>query len=209
MSKIYEIDISLFNKIRMYPTYDKFIFKDKNKKSVVVVDNSSGDFFTEKFSNKTKGLIFLINKEFLPSDVEKEYKENKNKYRNYKKIVSNQNDYMLEKDLYDRDFLDFDSNKKYEFDINIGYNNCPKKFKSTIKEALGLASNYESNLVYNGIIIFSPLGFEWEYNNNLIHKYLKISPVNKKGIPLPYVYLDSTNIEWIKTESKDKNLRGL
>lgn len=205
MSRIYEMDISLFNKIKMYPTYDKFIFKGKNKRSVIVVDNSTGNFFVEDFSNKTKGLIYLVNENFLPNDVEKEYKNNKEKYKNYKKIVLPQNDYMLDRDLYDRDFLDFDPNKKYEFDIYVAYKDYPNKVKATIKDALGLASNYESDLGYNGILLFSPLGFEWEYNNSLIHKSLKISPVSEKGIKLPYVYLDSPNIEWIK--DKNKNMK--
>lgn len=202
MSKIYELDISLYDKVRMYPTFDKFIFTNKNKRSVVAVDNSSGDFFTEDFSNKTKGLIFLINDTFMPYDVEKEYQENKNKYKNYHKVVSSQEDYMLEKDLYDRDFLSFDPNKKYEFDINIGYGS--KKIKAKIIDALGLASNYESDLGYNGCIIFSPLGFDWEYNNKLIHKYLGISPVNKNGIKLPYSSWGSSKIEVLEQQKEMK-----
>ncbi len=203
MSKIYEIDISLYDKIRMYPTYDKFIFTNKGKRNVVVVDNSSGDFFTEDFSNKTKGLIYLVNDEFMPNDVEKEYKANKNKYKNYNKIVSSQNDYMLEKDLYDRDFLSFDPNKKYEFDIVLG-DYKRQKIKAKIKDALGLASNYESDLLYNDRLIFSPLGFEWEYNNSLIHKYLGISPVNKNGIKLPYSSWGSSQIEVLEKQKDMK-----
>lgn len=202
MSKIYELDISLFDKIRMYPTYDKFIFTTKGKRSVVAVDNSSGDFFTEDFSNKTKGLIYLVNEEFMPYDAEKEYKDRKNKYKNYNKIVSSQNDYMLEKDLYDRDFLSFDPNKKYEFNIVVGYKQ--KKIKANIKDALGLASNYESDLLFNDRLIFSPLGFEWEYNNSLIHKYLGISPVNKNGIKLPYSSWGSSKIEVLDQEKNIK-----
>lgn len=202
MSKIYELDISLFDKIRMYPTYDKFIFTTKGKRSVVAVDNSSGDFFTEDFSNKTKGLIYLVNEEFMPYDVEKEYKDKKNKYKNYNKIVSSQNDYMLEKDLYDRDFLSFDPNKKYEFNIVVCYKQ--KKIKANIKDALGLASNYESDLLFNDRLIFSPLGFEWEYNNSLIHKYLGISPVNKNGIKLPYSSWESPKIEILEQEKNIK-----
>ena len=53
--KIYELDRSFYNKIRMYPTYNKFIFTEKGKQPVIVVDNSVGDFFVEEFSNKTKG----------------------------------------------------------------------------------------------------------------------------------------------------------
>lgn len=202
MSKIYEIDISLYDKIKMYPTYDKFIFITKGKKNVVAVDNTSGDFFTEDFSNKTKGLIYLVNDEFMINDVEKEYKTNKNKYKHYNNIVFSQNDYMLDKDLYDRDFLSFDPNKKYEFNIVVGYKK--KKIKASIKYALGLASNYESDLLYNERLIFSPLGFEWEYNNNLIHKYLGISPVNKNGIKLPYSNWESPKIEELIQEKNMK-----
>ena len=202
MSKIYELDISLFDKIKMYPTYDKFIFTTKGKRSIVAVDNSSGDFFTEDFSNKTKGLIYLANEKFMPYDVEKEYKENKDKYKIYNKIVSSQNDYMLEKDLYDRDFLSFDPNKKYEFNVVVGYKQ--KKIKANIKDALGLASNYESDLLFNDRLIFSPLGFEWEYNNSLIHKYLGISPVNKNGIKLPYSSWGSSKIEVLDQEKNIK-----
>lgn len=201
MSKIYEIDISLYDKIRMYPTYDKFIFTTKGKRNVVAVDNTSGDFFTEDFSNKTKGLIYLLDDEFMANDVEKEYKTNKNKYKYYNNIVSSQNDYMLDKDLYDRDFLSFDSNKKYEFNIVLGYKQ--KKIKATIKDALGLSSNYESDLLYNDRLIFSPLGFEWEYNNSLVHKYLGISPVDKNGIKLPYSSWGSPKIE----ELEEKDMR--
>lgn len=202
MSKIYELDISLFDKIRMYPTYDKFIFTTKGKRSIVAVDNSSGDFFTEDFSNKTKGLIYLVNDEFMVNDVEKEYKTNKNKYKHYNNIVSGQNDYMLDKDLYDRDFLSFNPNKKYEFNIVVGYKQ--KKIKANIKDALGLASNYESDLLFNDRLIFSPLGFEWEYNNSLIHKYLGISPVNKNGIKLPYSSWGSSKIEVL---AQEKNIK--
>ena len=55
MSKIYELDISLYDKVRMNPTDDMFIFTDKHKRSVVAVDNSYGEFFVEDFSNKIKG----------------------------------------------------------------------------------------------------------------------------------------------------------
>ena len=201
MSKIYEIDRSLYKKIEMYPTNDKFIFTTKGKQSVIAVDNSNGQFFVEDFSNKTKALIYLVNDSFLPNDVEKEYKENKTKYKNYKKIVSSQNDYFIDRDLYDRDFLDFDSNKKYRFDIDIGYGR--KSFKSTIKDALSLASNYESDLVFNDRLIYSPLGFEWEYNKNLVKRYLgKNFFDNNKH--LPYVFKDDDCIEWL---NKNKEIK--
>lgn len=193
MRKIYELDISLFNKVYMYPTSDKFIFTKKNKRPVVVVDNTSRDFFMEDFSNKTKGLIFLVNEDFLNNDVEEEYKNNKNKYKNYKKIVSSQNDYFLDKDLGDLDFLSFVQQNKYEFNINIG--NCSKKIKSKIIDAIALANNFESDLFYNNHLIYSPLGFEWDYNNKLIHKYLGITHINEKGINLPYRNLESREIE--------------
>ena len=96
MSKIYELDISLYDKVRMNPTDDMFIFTDKHKRSVVAVDNSYGEFFVEDFSNKIKGLIYLVNDDFMPNDVEKEYLENKHKYNNYDKVVSDSVDYFLD-----------------------------------------------------------------------------------------------------------------
>ncbi len=203
MIKIYELDISLFDKIRKYPTFDSFLFTSKGKRNVIAVDNTTGDFFTEEFSNKTKGLIYLCNRDYLPNDVEKEYKENKKKYKNYSRLISNQNDYMFDRDLYDRDFLHFDPNKKYSFVININYKKT--NIKATIKDALGLASNYEGDLLFNGRLIFSPLSFDWNYNNNLIHKYLGISPVNKNGINLPYSSWGSPKIEIVEN-SKESNL---
>ena len=168
--KIYELDRSFYNKIRMYPTYNKFIFTEKGKQPVIVVDNSVGDFFVEEFSNKTKGLIYLVNDTFLPNDVEEEYSKNKNKYKNYNKIVGNKHDYFLDNNLYDRDFLEFDPKKEYDFTINFG--NGAREFSATIENALGLASNYECDLVYNNNLIFSPLGFEFEENYRLIQQYL-------------------------------------
>lgn len=170
MSKIYELDVSLYKKISMYPTYDKFIFTSKGKKNVIAVDNSSGDFFVEDFSNKTKGLIYLVNESFLPNDVEKEYINNKDRYKNYKEIVLNKHDYLLNNNLYDTDFLEFDPNKKYEFDIDLGQGK--KTFLATIKDAMGLATNNESDLFYRDMLLLSPLGFEYRDNERLIKKYI-------------------------------------
>lgn len=207
MSKIYQLDNSLYNKVRMYPTYDKFIFTDKHKRSIVAVDNTSGDFFTEDFSNKIKGLIYLVNDEFMPNDVEKEYHENKHKYTNYDKVVSDSVDYFLDNKNADRDFLKFDPNKKYTFDINLGYGE--KQFKATIKDALGLAINYESDLGFNGTLVISPMGFEWEDNNKLIEKCVGRENLSKSndtfGWFIPYRNPDSKGIEWID-KTKDKNM---
>lgn len=207
MSRIYELDIEKFNRIYAFPTYDKFIFKNKDKDDVVAVDNSNGEFYVEEFSNKVKGLIYLVNDEFLVPETEEEYKKNKSQYeKKYSKVVSSQEDYMLEHDLYDRDFLEFVPDKKYEFDINIGYGR--KSFKATIKDALGLASNYESDLVYKDRLIFSPLGFDWEYNHNLIEKYVGKNNLDYKdngNFELPYIYKDSSCIEWIE-KTKDIKL---
>ena len=207
MSKIYELDISLFKKVYMYPTYDKFIFTTKNKRSVVAVDNSYGEFFTEDFSNKMKGFIYLANEEFMPDDVEKEYTKNKNKYKNYSKFISTQNEYFIDRNLSDRDFLNFDPNKKYEFDINIGFGK--QRFKGKIEDALGLSLNYESDLLYNSIILISPLGFEWNDNLNLMKKYLdgRFIDYKKDNYGIPYRSRDSKQIEWIeKTKEKNMNI---
>ncbi len=200
MSKIYELDNSLYNKVKMYPTYDKFIFTDKHKRNVVVVDNTSGDFFVEDFSNRIKGLIYLVNDEFMTYDVEKEYLENKDKYSydKYKKVVNDSVDYFVDNNKIDRDFLKFDPNKKYIFDINLGFGE--KQFKSTIKDALGLAINYETDLGFNGTLLISPAGFEWEENHKFIEKYV-IRDLSKGGDMfgwhIPYRNPDSPNIEWL------------
>lgn len=208
MSKIYELDKDLFfSKILLNPTYDNFIFTDKHKRNVIVVDNTSGDFYTEEFSNKTKGLIYLVNDTFLPNDVEKEYSENKDKYKNYNKVVSNSMDYYLDKNLYDRDFLKFDPNKKYIFRINQGYGE--KEFKATIKDALGLAINYESDLAFKNTLLLSPLGFDYEDNSKSIEKCVgleNLSRGNMFGWFLPYKRTNSKGIEWIKETTKDMKL---
>ena len=209
MSKIYELDISLYDKVRMNPTDDMFIFTDKHKRSVVAVDNSYGEFFVEDFSNKTKGLIYLVNDDFMPYDVEKEYQENKHKYKNYNKVVSDSVDYFLDNKNVGKAFLKFNPNKKYTFDINLGYGE--KQFKSTIKDALGLAINYEADLGINGTLIISPLGFEWEENNKIIEKCVGLENLSKAntsfGWSIPYRNPDSKGIEWIeKTKEKNMNI---
>lgn len=206
MSKIYELDISLYNKVHMNPTYDKFIFTYKNKRNVVAVDNTSGDFFTEDFSNKTKVLIYLVNEEFMPNDVEEEYKKNKNKYKNYKKVVSNQHDYFNDRNLVDTDFLDFDFHKNYTFDIDIGFGN--QKFSSTIADAVGLSLTYNSNLYYKGILLISPKEYEWNDNLNLIRKYFKgrLIDYSKVQYGIPFRCRDSKEIQWINSKEKNLNI---
>lgn len=205
MSKIYQLDNSLFNKVYMFPTYDKFIFTDKQKRSVIAVDNSNGEFFTEDFSNKIKGLIYLVNEDFMPNDVEKEYQKNKHKYH-YNKVVSDSVDYFIDNKKTDRDFLKFDPNKKYIFDINIGFGE--RQIKATIKDALGLAINYESDLGFNGTIIISPMGFEWKDNNRLIEKCVGKENLGKSndtfGWFIPYKNPDSKGIEWLEKSKEIK-----
>ena len=200
MSKIYELDNSLFNKINLFRTNDKFIFTDKNKRNVIAVDNSNGAFFVEEFSNKIKGLIYLVNDEFLPNDVEKEYLENKHKYNYYDKVVSDSIDYFSDGKNRDRIFLKFNPNKKYIFHINVGYGE--QQFKSTIKDALGLAINYETDLGYNGVLLLSPMGFEWEENHKLIEKC--VGKENTFGWFIPYRNPHSNEIEWLEKEKTIK-----
>ena len=196
---IYELDKSLMKKIYMYQTYDQFIFTEKGKRSVVAVENKDGNFWIEEFSNKTKALIYLLNNNFMPQHVEEEYLKNKDKYKNYNKVVRHKHEYLLDRNLHDRDFLEFNPTKKYEFEIGMGRSEIPGKFKATIKDALGLASNYESDLAYKGIIIFSPLGFEYEHNRRLIDKFVG------KNVKLPYRFINSKEIKWI--DEKEKNIK--
>ena len=206
MSKIYELDNSLFNKINLFRTNDKFIFTDKNKRNVIAVDNSNGAFFVEEFSNKIKGLIYLVNDEFLPNDVEKEYLENKHKYNYYDKVVIDYIDYFSDGKNKDRTFLKFNPNKKYIFDINVGYGE--QQFKSTIKDALGLAINYETDLGYNGVLLLSPMGFDWEENHKLIEKCVGKENLSKSnntfGWFIPYRNPHSNEIEWLEKEKTIK-----
>lgn len=206
MSKIYELDNTLFDKINNFRTNDKFIFTDKHKRNVIVVDNSYGAFFVEEFSNRIKGLIYLTNENFLPNDVEKEYLYNKEKYDYYDKVVSDSVDYFNDGKNRDRIFLKFNPNKKYIFDIDIGYGE--QQFKSTIKDALGLAINYESDLGYNGVLLLSPMGFEWEQNHKLIERSVGKENLSKSndtfGWFIPHRNPNSKGIDWIE---KEKNIR--
>ena len=103
-------------------------------------------------------------------------------------------------------FLKFNPNKKYTFDIIIGYGE--QQFKATIKDALGLAINYESDLGYNGILLLSPMGFEWEQNHKLIERVVGQENLSKSndtfGWFIPYRNSDSKSIEWIKKEKTIK-----
>ena len=203
-TNIYEIDYSLYDKIKMYPTYDSFIFSSDNDKSVLTVDNTAGEWFVEEFSNKTKALIYLMNDNYLPDDVEKEYLKNRAKYNDYDKYVMNKHDYLIKNNIQDRDFLDFKQDEKYEFSINFG--NGVRYFKSTIQDALGLAVNYETDLVYNNILLISPLGFDWEENNSLIESYIKTKNTNKNDFGIPYRRQNDSHIEWLKIADIDLNL---
>ena len=97
-------------------------------------------------------------------------------------------------------------NKKYTFDIDLGYGE--KQFKATIKDALGLAINYESDLGFNGTLIISPMGFEWEDNNRLIEKCVGKENLSKSndtfGWFIPYRNPDSKGIEWLEKTKEIK-----
>lgn len=205
MSKIYELDRSLFNKIQMYPTYDKFIFTEKYKEKVIVVDNTSGDFFTEDFSNKTKGLIYLVNDSFMPYDVEKEYRNNRHKYNNYHKVISDSVDYYMDNNLNDIDFLKFDPNKKYEFIIDLEQGK--QKFKANIMVALGLSINYDRDLEFENTTIISPLTYDWDTNHDNIEKCVGTKNLCKRdnnfGWLIDYVDMNSPQIELIQEKTKD------
>lgn len=209
MSKIYELDISLFDKVKEINSYDSFIFIDKHTRSVIVVDNRQGEFFTEEFSNRLKGLIYLTKTDFLPKDVEKEYSENFDNYtfEKYEKVVFDSYDYYIDKNLNDLDFLKFNPKKKYLFTINTA--DGERYFQSTIKDALGLASNYSSDLVYNGITIISPLRFDWGKNSELIEKCVGRENLSKSdsfdfGWFLPYRDFKDTCIEELTSQKNIK-----
>lgn len=209
MSKIYELDISLFDKVKEINSYDSFIFIDKHTRSVVVVDNRQGEFFTEEFSNRLKGLIYLTKTDFLPKDVEKEYSENFDNYtfEKYEKVVFDSCDYYMDKNLNDLDFLKFNPKKKYLFTINTA--DGERYFQSTIKDALGLASNYSSDLVHNGITIISPLRFDWGKNSELIEKCVGRENLSKSdsfdfGWFLPYRDFKDTCIEELTSQKNIK-----
>lgn len=209
MSKIYELDISLFDKVKEINSYDNFIFTNRHTRHVVVVDNSHGEFFTEDFSNRLKGLIYLTNNTFLPPDVEKEYSENFDNYtfEKYEKVVSDSYDYYMDKSLDDLDFLKFNPKKKYLFSINTL--DGERQFQSTIKDALGLASNYSSDLVHNGITIISPLRFDCGKNSELIEKCVGRENLSKSdsfdfGWFLPYRDFKDTCIEELTSQKNIK-----
>lgn len=65
----------------------------------------------------------------------------------------------------------FNLDYTYEFTICRTYEESAK-FNSDPVSAFELASNYEADLYYQGVLILSPLGYEWEDNVKLIEKYL-------------------------------------
>jgi|GEM_PF-2540459 hypothetical protein len=71
-------------------------------------------------------------------------------------------------------------NKLYEFQIDKYYEGT-YRFKSDMLSAFQLASNYEADLIWQGEYIFSPLGFSFEENRDLIVKYLGKRFITKSG----------------------------
>ena len=204
MNRIYEINYDLFSTLfkewenKDYKNesgyiYNNFLVKDKDDNEYFGVDNTAGEWFEEEFKNKTTALIWLTNNEFDLEDAVKEFDSNKNKYKNLSKQVKTQDEFCSKYNLYHRDYIQFDPNKEYDFKINLNGNVC--EFSSTIKTAIGFASNYESDLTYKDVLLISPLGFEWEENYKLIQKflgnnYLKDNPKMKDwGVP----YIDETS----------------
>lgn len=179
--KIYEIDFNLYSRLfnehedcdyNKTPSYlwGRFLVKNKNGKGYFCVDNTTNEWWEEEFKNKQQCLMWLVDTDLTSDEVIKRYNDNKNLYKDYKKYLVSQDVFCEENNIYHRDYFKFDLNKEYDFTINFG--NGAKEFSSTIENALGLASNYETDLLYKNILIFSSLGFEWEENCRLIEQYL-------------------------------------
>lgn len=178
---IYEINFDLYSRLfnerensdyGKMPSYltGKFLVKNKNGKGYFGVDNSTNEWWEEEFKNKLQCLIWLVDDELTTEQVIEKYNTNKDDCKDYKKYLVSQDIFCEKNNIYHRDYFKFDSKKEYDFTINFG--SGAKEFSSTIENALGLASNYESDLLHKDILIFSPLGFEWEENCRLIEKYL-------------------------------------
>ena len=195
--KIYEINYELYNRLfnereeYLYEfdktpdyLYAKFIVKNKNGKGYFCVDNSTNEWWEEEFKNKTQCLMFLVEDELTAEQVIDKYNKNKNAYKHYGKFLVSQDVFCEKNNIYHRDYFNFDPKKEYNFTINFG--NCTREFSSTIENALGLASNYETDLQYKGILIFSSLGFDWEENCRLIERYLGKNFDRRK-----FIYKDS------------------
>lgn len=200
MNDIYEINYELFstlydeweNKNNKSYLSNSFLVKNKNGTGYFGVDNNYGEWFEEDFKNKGTAICWLKNDDFDVEDAVNEYNKHKKKYNNVKDIKS-QEEFCNKYNLYHRDYVEFDPSKEYDFKIIIG--NDVKEFSSTIKTAIGFASNYESDLLYNGALLLSPLGMTWEENFRLINRYLgkdylKDNP-KLKDWGVPYVDVSS------------------
>lgn len=84
-------------------------------------------------------------------------------------------------------------NKKEVFEVQRYYEKA-KIIKCDRLTAFQLASNYEADLLQNGRYLLSPLGLEWEENNNLIVKHLGKLFKNFKL----YGYADWSDVEILK-----------
>ncbi len=179
--KIYEIDFNLYSRLfnerensdyGKMPSYltGKFLVKNKNGKGYFGVDNSTNEWWEEEFKNKLQCLIWLVDDELTTEQVIEKYNTNKDDCKDYKKYLVSQDVFCEKNNIYHRDYFKFDPKKEYDFKINLG--SGTREFSSTIENALGLASNYETDLLYKDILIFSSLGFEWEENCRLIEQYL-------------------------------------
>lgn len=214
---IYEINYDLYAKL--FEDYEKskndntllpylkgkFIVKDKDNKGYFYVDNSTLNWWEEEFDEKQQGIIWLVDDELNAEEVLKKYK--KNKCSSYNKYVKSMNDYCNKYKIYHRNFFEFNLNTEYDFFIK--QNKELKHFKSTIEDAIGLASYYNSDLLYKNILIFSPTGFDIDENYRLIKRYLgnnyfeNSRNIKKYKFGVPYKTKDSNSIHFIE----EKNIK--
>jgi hypothetical protein len=85
--------------------------------------------------------------------------------------------------------------EKYIFTVYRSFENG-YKIKANMLNAFKLANNYEADLVLNGSIIFSPLGYDYDTNKECIIKYLGNEYIKDTGFDLHgYANIDSKGIE--------------
>mgnify|MGYP001026613695 CR=1 FL=1 len=219
--KIYEIEYNLYSRLfdehensdyNKTPSYlwGRFLVKNKNGVGYFCVDNTTNEWWEEEFKEKQQCLMWLVDDELTVEDVIERYNKNKDKYKDYEKYLVSQDVFCEENNIYHRDYFNFDPNKEYDFSVNLG--SGTREFSATIENALGLASNYESDLSHKNTIIFSPLGFDWDENYRLVEQYLGKDHIKKKlknedmydGFGLPYRRPDDSSLIHFKDE---KNIR--
>lgn len=219
--KIYEIDFNLYSRLfKEYENSDynktpdylcgRFLVKDNDNNSYFCVDNTTNEWWEEEFKNKQQCLIWLVDTDLTEKEVIQKYNENKELYKDYEKYIVSQDVFCDENKIYHRDYFKFDPNKEYDFIIN--FRNGAREFSSTIENAIGLASNYECNLLYKDTLIFSPQGFEWEENYRLVEQYLgknyirdkiKVEDINS-NFGVPYRNPEDTQFIHFKDEKSLK-----